>query len=250
MRVRVQCSIRVYMYFELYVYCRVSLSNMRVKGYLRKGAALQVLRRHKEAISAYKVGLEYDPQNSQLQAILKQAEASRRQAKKEKEKQKKKARECRNAASALHSTVSSQILKETYDSLMASDFSDPRTVARIVQQIGAHGTDIKVGFAFSVWTKLLHFPSHHIYHIASPLNGCAQPSQTLCRHVLHDHVSPPRNRFVDPLSIRKMLRTPWAMETRVFCLAKVRRQNICVSFGALEEMSRPCAKVGDWIPSH
>ena len=122
---------------------------MRVKGYLRKGLALQALRRHKEAIFAYKVGLEYDPQNSQLQTILKQAEASQRQAKKEKEEKKKNARECRNAALAMHSAISNQFLKESYDSLMASDFSDPRTVARIVQQIGAHGTDIKVGFAFS-----------------------------------------------------------------------------------------------------
>merc|ERR1719201_1499175 len=35
------------------------------------------------------------------------------------------------------------MMRETMDALRASDFSDPRKVARIVQQIGAHGTDIK-----------------------------------------------------------------------------------------------------------
>ena len=119
------------------------------KGLPAQGRRAYYSHRHKEAILAYKVGLEYDPQNSQLQTILKQVEATHRQAKKEKKKLKKNARECSNAASALHSTISDKFLKESYDSLMASDFSDPRTVARIVQQIGAHGTDIKVGFACS-----------------------------------------------------------------------------------------------------
>ena len=111
------------------------------KGYLRQGTALQALHRYQEAIVAYKKGLDCDKQNSDLKTALNLVMA--RQRKEEKQKKKVKSNKC------MH--------EPTYF-LKASDFLDPKKVARIVEQIGAHGTDLKVRFAYGLgqcYTALL-----------------------------------------------------------------------------------------------
>ena len=85
-----------------------------VKGYLRKGAALQMLGRYKEQILAYKVALKHNPQNSELQALLEQAKARQRKHKKRKKKTKKSAHA---AMSNLNTVVSNQMMRETMDAL-------------------------------------------------------------------------------------------------------------------------------------
>ena len=113
---------------------------------MRQGSALQALHRYQEAIVAYQKGLEYDKHNNDLKTALDHVKARQRKE----EKQKKKIKP-------------NKFIPEPTHFLKASDFSDPKKVALIVEQIGTHGTDLKVSFPHELgqyYTALLRPNTH------------------------------------------------------------------------------------------
>ena len=225
--------VKVCVHVDANAFTRLYLCVVCAQGYLRKGAALQALHRYEEEIAAYQSGLEYDKQNSDILAALEQVMARRRKD----EEQKKKVK-------------SNKSMQKPTPALNASDFSDPKKVALIIEQIGVHGTDLKVSIAHMNGRNQPALPRTNAHTHTKPHRAVmfTQSSQILCLGVMTTfHPEPShRNNSLLFAFVRKMPQIHSATGTRAFCPVTGRTRSTCASYGTLAEMSKSCAELNSW----